>query len=85
MWPYTLLISKSILTAYLLKQDKVLCGDSKESTEVNNNLDILVGTLVKNVIEKSTKIITGNKEDFEEVPQWGVPPEIHIADDIEAG
>ena len=72
-------------TAYLLKQDKVLCGDSKGNTEVDNSLDILVGTLVNDVIQKSAKVITDAKEDTEDSPQWGVPPEIHIAEDCKPG
>ena len=73
------------LKEYLLKQD-VLSGDSSsENPDMENEIDIVAGLLVDDVLQRSAKIISGTTDETLEVPQWGIQPEIHISDELEAG
>ena len=74
------------LKEYLLKQDNVLSGDSSsENPDMENEIDIVAGLLVDDVLQRSAKIISGTTDETLEVPQWGIQPEIHISDELETG
>ena len=52
---------------------------------MENEIDIVAGLLVDDVLQRSAKIISGTTDETLEVPQWGTQPEIHISDELETG
>ena len=48
---------------------------------MENEIDVLVD----DVLQRSAKIISDTADETLEVPQWGIQPEIHIAEEFEAG
>ena len=70
----------------LLKQDNVLSGDaSSENPDMENEIDTVAGLLVDDVLQRSAKIFSDTTDETLEAPQWGIQPEIHIAEEFEAG
>ena len=52
---------------------------------MENEIDIVAGLLVYDVLQRSAKIISGTTDETLEVHQWGIQPEIHISEELEAG
>ena len=70
----------------LLKQDNILSGDvSSEIPDMENEIDTVAGKLVGDILQRSAKIISDTTDETLEAPQWGIQPEIHIAEEFEAG